>query len=181
MRNSSVKIYITLIAVLFVLASCGGPKISMPQEIKAPMPIAGNSGDYMCPYTSDGVMCEWTDKALNASVGSTIGKTAGAYAGSKALEQVPFIGGMLGSMAGESIGRKIAIEASGGWDYIKLSSDLSFNSLEDMAVYLYVKHSSHEHYQAALKATGEIYPDFNKVYMSALVKASRQQKGKNDE
>ncbi len=165
--------FILFVAMVSVFAGCVATQnISQPSEMDAPEPIADNSGEYMCPYTSDGVMCEWTDKAVNASMGSTIGKTAGAYAGAKALEQVPFVGGFLGGMAGDAIGREMAIQASGGWEYIKETSDLSFNNLEEMAVYMYVNHSTHEHYQAVLKATGEIYPDFNKVYTSALVSAS---------
>jgi len=127
----------------------------------------------MCPYTQDGVLAEWTDKAINAKVGATIGKHAGAFAGQKALEQVPFVGGMLGQKVGEEAGRAIAIESCGGMQAIKESSDISFNSLEDMSLYIYVKNSGHEHYQSALDSTCEIYPKLKKVYYSTLVRASK--------
>jgi hypothetical protein len=42
-----------------------------------------------------------------------------------------------------------------------------------MAVYLYVKHSSHEHYQDALKASFGIYPEFEQRYYVALANASK--------
>jgi hypothetical protein len=58
-------------------------------------------------------------------------------------------------------------------DFICNSSDLSFNSPDDMAIYLYVKHSSHEHYQNALKASFGIYPEFEQRYHIALANASR--------
>jgi hypothetical protein len=136
-----------------------------------------NSGKYMCPYTQDDVLAEWVDKAIQAKLGATLGKTVGAYAGQKALEQVPLLGGFLGSMAGEAAGRAIAIQAAGGWDFIKSTSDLSFNSVDNMAVYLYVMHSSHEHYQQALNATCEIYPELSNRYSYAIRKAPRRVAG----
>ena len=130
----------------------------------------------MCPYTQDSVLAEWTDKAINAKIGATIGKHLGTYAGQKALEQVPFIGGMLGSKFGEEVGRKIAIESAGGMETIKSSSDISFNSIDDMSVYMYVHYSGNEHYQEALAAAFEIYPELGKGYYLTLVRATKQQK-----
>jgi len=153
------------------LTGCATPLLR-PDQMVAPQPILGNSGQYMCPYTQDGVMAEWTDKAINAKIGSRVGQMAGTYAGQKALEQVPFVGGFIGSHVGEAVGRKIAIESAGGMDYIKEKSDLSFNNIGDMSVYLYVKHSNHPHYQDALDAAMEIYPELKKEYYLALQKAS---------
>ena len=158
----------------FLLSSCAMKPNVKPEQIVPPSPIQGNSGEYMCPYTSDGVVAEWVDKAINAKAGATIGKTAGAYAGQKAMEQIPFVGGILGGMAGEAIGRKIAIESCGGWEYIKDTSDLSFNSCDDLAVYIYATHSSHSHYDKVLSAAYEIYPDLEKNYWSAIKEAPRR-------
>lgn len=148
-----------------------------PTVLLAPEPIMDNTGEYFCPYTQDAVLAEWVDKAIHAKIGATIGKHLGAYAGQKALEQVPIIGGLLGGMAGEAAGRAIAIEAAGGWDLIRKTSDISFSTIDDMAVYLYVRHSSHEHYNDALKATFEIYPALQKRYNSAIRKAQRRMNG----
>jgi hypothetical protein len=155
-----------------------GPKIAAPHELKAPDPILDNSGKYMCPYTQDGVLAEWTDNAINAKLGATIGKTAGTFAGQQALKQVPFVGGMLGAKFGEEAGRAIAIESSGGMEFIKSSSDVSFNTCDDMSVYLYATYATNEHYKNALDATFEIYPDFKKKYHPALVKATKEQRPK---
>ena len=154
------------------------PTIAQPGELTSPKPILGNSGKYMCPFTQDNVMAEWTDNAINAKMGTTVGKHVGAYVGQKALEQVPFIGGMLGSAVGEEIGRNIAIESSGGWDTIKKSSDISFNSFEDMSLYLYVNYSLHEHYSDGLAAAFEIYPGLQKAYHGTLVQATRNLKNR---
>jgi len=158
---------------LVVMMACAGapPK---PGDIIPPNPIPGNTGKYMCPYTQDGVVAKWCDKAVNASIGATIGKTAGAYVGARLLENVPFVGGFVGQKAGEAIGRSVAIKASGGMKYIVITSDLSFDSIEDMAVWMYATKSSNEHYQQVIKATNDIYPQFNKVYWEAIRKAPRR-------
>jgi hypothetical protein len=133
----------------------------------ASLVINGNSGRYMSPYTSDGVTAEWVNKAINADIGATagsgVGAAAGAYAANKALESIPFasvFGGMLGSAAGESIGRETAIEASGGWDFIRSTSDQSFSSLSDMAEYLRTVYGNEPTYADVVAATAQVYPEF---------------------
>jgi hypothetical protein len=155
------------------LEGCGSG-IVQPHELTAPRPLLDNSGKYMCPYTQDGVLAEWTDKAINAKMGAAVGKTAGGFVGQKAFEQIPLVGGWIGSAVGEEVGRTVAIDSCGGLETIKKTSDVSFNSCDDMSVYLYVKHSLHEHYNAALQATCAIYPEFKKAYKPALVRASKE-------
>ncbi len=168
MRKLTITAVFIGIFGLIILAGCATMQFAKPYELVAPTPIYGNSGKYMSPYTQDDVLAEWTDKAINAKMGAAIGRYAGAKVGQKALEQVPFIGGFLGQKAGEAAGRAIAIKMSGGWNYIKNTSDISFDSIDDMAVYLYVKYSDHEHYQQALTTTWEIYPELKKRYLAAI-------------
>jgi len=165
---------VMLVAFAAVMTGCGAPRMAKPSQLVAPAPIEGSTGKFMNPYTQDGVLAKWVDKAVNAQMGATAGRMVGAYAGRKAMEQIPFIGGMLGAKAGDAIGRKIAIESSGGMEYIKETSDTSFNTVQDLSVYLYVKHSSHKHFQAALKATQEIYPELKQGYYRSLQVASSQ-------
>lgn len=170
---------LSIFFAVILLSGCaglgGGPQMAQPAQLAAvaPQPIYGNTGEFMSPYTEDGVVAGWVDKAVNAKLGAAIGSQAGAYAGRKLMENVPFFGGMLGQKVGDAAGRKIAIEASGGWEYIKESSDLSFNSLNDLAVYMYAHHSSHPDYQKVLEATWEIYPELQTAYMPAIMNASR--------
>lgn len=175
-RTAAISVVALGFVVLAGCAGIGGPQLAQPAQLAtiAPQPIYGNSGEFMSPYTEDGVVAGWVDKAINAKLGAAIGSQAGAYAGRKLMENVPFFGGMLGQRVGDAAGRKIAIEASGGWEYIKETSDLSFNRLEDMAVYLYANHSSHPDYQKVLEATYEIYPDLQQAYMPAIMAASRR-------
>lgn len=137
----------------------------------APSPLENSSGKYMSPYTSDEVVAEWVDKAINAKVGASIGSTAGRMAGEKMMENVPFVGGFLGKSMGESMGRRIALESVGGEDFIRETSDLSFNNVNDLALFLFVEHSQRENFQSVLSATQEIYPDLKTAYEPAVRRA----------
>ncbi|WP_420194778.1 carboxyl-terminal protease-like protein [Marinobacter sp. GH_1] len=134
-----------------------------------------NNGRFMSPYTSDGVLAEWVNLANNASMGATagsaVGAVAGAYAANKALDFVPFglgglVGGAVGAEVGKEVGRESAISASGGWEAIKASSDLSFDSLTDMARYLKRKYGSTANFTDAMRAATQIYPEFSSVLAS---------------
>ena len=168
-----VRILLGGMAAGILMVSCA-TTLPKPHQLVAPTPINGNYGKYMCPYTSDGVVAEWVDKGINAKIGATAGKIGGAYLGAKAMEQVPFVGGILGSYVGGAIGRQVAISSCGGWDYIKSTSDLSFNTIDDMAVYLYVNYSSNVHYQKVFEATCEIYPYMKNNYGNAIRKAPQK-------
>lgn len=158
-----------------VMSGCGAKPMPQPNQVMVPEPILDNTGEYLCPYTQDGVLAEWTDKAIGVGAASGVGQAAGAYLGAKALEQIPFVGGWLGGMAGDAAGRAIAIEAAGGEEFMRETSDISFNNLNDMSVYMYAKFSSHEHYQDALESVMEIYPDMKQTYVSAIYAADAQQ------
>ncbi|WP_297764845.1 ankyrin repeat domain-containing protein [uncultured Alcanivorax sp.] len=127
--------------------------------------IQDNSGQYLSPYTSDGVVTEWVNKAINnqmgSATGSAVGGVAGAYAANKALESVPggsLIGGFLGSKAGKAVGTKMADDVSGGDTYRRQTSDLSFRSLNDMASWLKKEHGDKANFAEVTKATDAVYP-----------------------
>lgn len=145
-------------------------QIRRQQPRVADLVLDNTSGKYMNPWTRDGVLADWVDKAINAKMGSTAGSAAGAAAGAaladQALDNVPgggLIGGFLGSKAGEAVGREAAIDEQ----YIRETSDQSFRSLRDMARYLKATYAGTRHYGDAIKAANEIYP--------GLLEAIRQQ------
>lgn len=127
--------------------------------LAVPQPIIGNGGQYMSPFTEDGTVTVWVEKAVNAKIGSAVGGMVGAEAGKKMFEQVPFFGGMFGKSVGEAAGREIAIKAAGGWEFIKANSDLSFNSLQDMAGWMKYTHGASPHYAEVVSSIKEIYPE----------------------
>lgn len=169
--NKAKLLLISTVALL--MSACAtAPKLAAPNQLVSPVPIEGNSGKYMSPYTSDAVLADWVDKAINAEMGGTIGGVAGAYAGRKMAENIPFIGGLIGQKIGDTLGREVAIKMSGGEEYIRETSDISFNNIQDLAVWMYVNHSSHPHYQDALKSASGIYPELKEGYLQALYSAS---------
>ena len=92
---------------------------------------------------------------------------AGEEAGKALVSRVPF-GGLLGGAA-KSKGKELgAVVAVGGPEFIKSSSDLSFNTLEDYAVYLHVKHANDGEFPKALATAIAIYPPLEKGYPAAL-------------
>jgi hypothetical protein len=162
---------VLILAVLLALIGFGCASFPQPYEVRVPQPRYDNQGKFLSPVTQDGVMAEWCDMAIKARAGSSIGKGIGQYAGTKAVEKVPLVGGLIGGIFGKAVGRKVAIKAAGGKKHIRETSDLSFDKVDDLAVYLYATYSSSEHYRDALKATIEIYPKLKKRYEKAIMKA----------
>ncbi|RBW49224.1 carboxyl-terminal protease-like protein [Marinobacter sp. F3R11] len=145
----------------------GNIRIPSKAELLEQLVRNDNQGQYLSPYTSDDVLAEWVNSAINANIGATVGTgvgaAAGAYMGEKALEQVPFVGsflgGAVGAEVGKSVGRETAINASGGWEAIRASSDRSFDNIHSMARYLREKYEHTGNFSDAINATQQIYPE----------------------
>lgn len=173
---------VALITGAITLSGCAttgysqGNSYAEPTRLASPVPIDGNSGTYMSPYTSDEVLAEWIDNAIKAKAGAAIGSSVGQAAGQMAAEEILSGFGIFGSLIGDKVGSKIgrdqALKSAGGMDFIRESSDLSFNKWEDLAVYMYVNFSENKDYADVLAATTTIYPELEN-YPSAIAKASR--------
>ncbi|PQA43416.1 hypothetical protein, partial [Amnimonas aquatica] len=90
----------------------------------------------------------------------------GSYAAQDAIQRaagyIPFasmFAGQLGKTVGDKAGRGIAIAASGGWEFIRQNTDISFASISDMAIYLLQNNRQHGEFDAAMSATAAIYPE----------------------
>lgn len=144
--------------------------LAAPQVGVDHLVIAGSGGAFMCPYTTDGVTAEWVNQAINArtggTLGSAVGGAVGAYAANRALEAVPFgslLGGMFGSRAGRALGRSMAIDEN----LLRQSSDQSFNSLNDMARYLVVRHAGNGNFNEVVEAAESVYPGLKAAVVAA--------------
>ena len=154
-----------------------------PENIIAPKPITGNSGKYMSPFTSAGDVALWAKKREAVSDnGSDLAASAGSYAGqqvaNQALSFLPFgLGGMVGNSAGDAAGRAATTKTIQPTlptpQEAKASSDISFNSLDKLAVYMYAKNSSHPEYARILALTEQVYPELRTHYEPAINKASK--------
>jgi hypothetical protein len=164
---------LSVIACALILSACASaPRIAAPNQIKSPTPIVGTSGKYMSPFTEDGTVAVWVEKGKSARAGSSVGAFVGAQAGQKLAENIPLFGSFVGKAIGESAGRAIALKMVGGEEFIRANSDISFNSVQDMAVYMYVNNSAHKDFAEALSLTQEIYPEMKTQYYAAITAAS---------
>jgi len=134
-------------------------------QAAAPKPIEGNGGRYMSPFTSDGVTAEWVTKSMQVQSSGQIGQAAGQIVGDQLLSNIPFAGLFAGE-ATKSLARSAALKSIGGEEFLKSSSDLSFDELNAMAAYMYAYHSSHAEYGRIVSATAAIYPEFRDVYFT---------------
>ena len=61
--------------------------------------------------------------------------------------------------------------AIGGWDFVRENTDTSFNSLEDLSVYMHSEFNGEADYEQALAAAMAIYPDLERGHERAIDKA----------
>jgi hypothetical protein len=176
--KSLTRCLLTAAIAALVLGGCAeAPTLASPAELKAPVPIAGNTGKYMSPFTEDGTVAPWVEKGRAASAGSAIGSAVGAEAGKQLLSAIPIFGGIVGQKVGEASGRAIALQMAGGEDYIRQTSDISFANVDDLAVYMYVTNSGHKDYPEVLNLTQQIYPELEERYVPAIMAAPRRGSG----
>jgi len=159
------KLALFWVLCLFLVIGCSSRPFPRPDQVRVPTPIEGNYGEYMCPYTSDGTVAVWVAKGINLKIGSK----AGEYAGRRLGNDDTFL---ITGWIGKKLGHWAALNAIGGEEFIRENSDLSFNDLEEMIVYLYANYYGTEHYVEVLNLTSEIYTDLdNDAYLGAIWRA----------
>jgi hypothetical protein len=133
--------------------------------------LADNTGAYISPYTVDGTLAEWVNAVVVVDMGASIGTLVGSIGGAAAAGMLDFIPYGLGGLAaaaigghfGKQIGKAQGLEAAGGMDKLRADSDMSFSSLNDMAVYLSAKYGDAVTFADAIRAASVIYPDLPKA------------------
>lgn len=139
-------------------------------DLPAPDAIQGVTGKYLLPVNADGSLTGWAQKALTAQVGNIAGEQAGAAAGKGLSSMVP--GGGLASGFLKKKGKEAgAMAALGGPKYIKETSSLSFDTVEDYAIYLHAKAGKSADYSKAVQAAIALYPDLEKSYTASVTAA----------
>ena len=178
-HNFSLRSFIPVLLALLVVA-CGSTQeatqqyiVPIPDELAEPNFIEGNHGKFLSPFTSDLVVADWVDKAIDANLGENLGGLIGTHMGRQVLAEVPFIGSTIGKEVGQVIGYEMALDAIGGEDFLRESSDISFDNLQDMAIYLFKFNSTHPSYIPAVKATMALYPALKEVYNESILNAPR--------
>lgn len=145
-------------------------------EIVAPTPRDDTQGMFLSPYRSDGALADWAKKAISATAGAAVAGAAADKATDSAVNQlaakVPggaIVGGLFKKKAKDKAKEMGAVTAVGGWDYIRKTSDISFDSADDLAVYMHATHSGADaEFAKALGAAFSVYPTLKDAYEPAV-------------
>ena len=150
--------------------------------LEIPEPRTDADGKYLSPYLADGSLAPWARKGLGSAAGAA-GVVGGelladeaADAAGKALgKEIPgaaALGSLFGRKASKKLTDTATVKAIGGWDYIQSTSELSFDSVMDLAVYMHAKHATLDgEYPLVVAATMGVYPRLVGAYEPALKRA----------
>lgn len=146
-----------------------------PIVLEAPEPVKGSGGKSLLPCKADGELSAWAEKDLGvgSQVGAAVGQKAGETAGKALASKVPF--GGLASGVLKNQGKEMgATAALGGMDAIKAASELSFNRLNEYAVYLFVRHGGDSNFKDVLAVATALYPDLEGRFQGAIQDAYKK-------
>jgi hypothetical protein len=137
--------------------------------LPAPTPIYDNSGAFLSPYRCDGTPTEWSNKAMSAGAGAAVG----GMAAEKAAAAIPFVGGFFSKKAKDVGAKTGAMTAAGGAEFVKSTSNISFNTPQELAVYLQAKHAALDpDFAKRVAAAMSIYPELKTAYAPAVQAAA---------
>ena len=142
-------------------------------DVPVPSPLPDSSGKYVSPYTSTSELTGWAEKALTASAVSAVTGKAADKALGKLGGKLGMVGGLFKNKAKQKSQSAAAAAAVGGWDFVRETSDVSFDRLDDLAVYLHVVHGQDAGFQEALAAAMSVYPSLEKTYQPSIQAAYR--------
>ena len=91
-----------------------------------------------------------------------------------ALRQTSPIGGTMGAILGDKLGRGIVVRAAGGLEKIRSTCDQSPILLDTMAIYLCAKHPRCEHRPKSLQRATGVCPTMKSQYMRAIRAAPKR-------
>ncbi len=139
-------------------------------HLEVPEPAADSAGKFVLPYSENGELTAWAQKALTAQASAAIAGKASDKAVDQLAAKIPFGGALSGGMKSRGKGAA-AVAAIGGMPFIREASDRSFDSLDDYATFLHSQYAYRPDYKEALAAAMAIYPKLEKRYKPAVSKA----------
>lgn len=146
-------------------------------ELDVAEPIPNSSGEFVFPFTRDGELTAWAEKAISAQVGSQVAGVAADRATNAIASRVP-LGGLAARAARGRVQEAGAVVTLGGWVFIRESSDISFSNLDDYSVYMHVLHNGTAGYEQALAAAMALYPALEQGHQRAVDNAYREARRK---
>jgi hypothetical protein len=94
-------------------------------------------------------------------------------AAEKAAAAIPFVGGFFSKKAKDVGAKTGAMTAAGGAEFVKSTSNISFNTPQELAVYLQAKHAALDpDFAKRVAAAMSIYPELKTAYAPAVQAAA---------
>jgi hypothetical protein len=167
---------VTAVQAASIAARVAALYAGMPEEGRSrmtlPVPRADTGGQYLCPYTQAGTLTAWAEQAQAAATGGVAGNVAGEQAANQVAARVPFAG-LFKKEIKETAQAQGAAAAAGGWEHIRQTSELSFDKVDDLAVFMHGKYSTMPDYDKALASAMSLYPELYERYEPANQAAVR--------
>jgi len=138
--------------------------------LDVPEPRYDSEGEFLFPYKDDGFITEWAEKSLTAQVGAEAGALVGDAVAGGIASRVPF-GGLAGGLIRGKSKELGSVTALGGWEFIRQTSELSFDNLNEFSVYMHAEFQGLPDYEQALAAAMAIYPTLERSHKRAIDKA----------
>jgi len=171
MRIAPIRGLMTAAVIIAAIASLAGCALPKPETLVSPTPLPDNTGKFPCPYTADGALAPWAERALKADRG---GSRAGAMASGMAIGAIPIAGDLFAEKVEQDMVKSSAVKFAGGRAFMRESSDQSFNKLDDLAVWHYVNYSTVPEFKRMQKFLVELYPYLADNYGNAVRHAKRK-------
>lgn len=135
-----------------------------PSQLRVPVPRGPGQGSFVSPFTRSGELTAWAQSALDAA-------DPASFLGSVRAEDASWWSTGVELLTGEREAVDVnatTLENAGGWQNVAATSDVTFDNVDDLAVYLYATHGRDARFLRALKVTQDLTPGLAPAYREAI-------------
>lgn len=147
--------------------ACASAGVDMPDPnlVRSPEPMAGSEGAFLSPYTAEGNLTSWAQRAVDSGVLGDVEGYMGIDRGN--LIESAFSAGkrLIGS---EATVNDATLEAAGGWEVIRAATEQSFATAEDLSTHLYANYHDDAMFSKALAVSADLYPQVRTGFVKAV-------------
>ncbi len=139
-----------------------------PGQLNVPVPKGVGVGAYASPYTRSGELAIWAQAALDSEEPAGL---LGAVRAQNASWWATGVEVLTGERAALDV-NAATLENAGGWENVRATSDVTFDDVDDLAVYLYAVHGRDARFLRVLKITQDLNPGLAPAYREAIRRAA---------
>ncbi|MEM9378580.1 MAG: hypothetical protein AAGB93_01430 [Planctomycetota bacterium] len=160
------------LALLAVLLSCSSTETPLPDPVlvESPAPRSDAGGRFVSPYLDSGELTAWAAGAIEAGAHVDAATALGLQRDDIVGSGLALVGRAFTGDAEEA--SETTLAAVGGWETIRSTSNVSFDSADGLAAYLYGEHLRSGSFPAALKLTFDLYPEVEATFFSSVRSAA---------